>query len=99
MINSKPSDPSGEALIEPEFTPPVHRDKVAEPLMGKLVSYNICDTVSVADEIAGFFKDKDVRGYDKGLAVIDDTIRSHAKYRERDEGVVREWLKANGYFE
>jgi aminopeptidase N len=53
----------------------------------------------VADEIAAFFKDKDNRGYDKGLDVIDDTIRSHAKYRNRDESVVREWLKANGYLQ
>lgn len=52
---------------------------------------------TVADEIAAFFKGKDTRGYNKGLDVIDDTIRSHAKYRVRDEGVVREWLKANGY--
>ncbi|KAL5114216.1 hypothetical protein ACEQ8H_007918 [Pleosporales sp. CAS-2024a] len=51
----------------------------------------------VADEIAAFFKDKDTRGYDKGLEVIDDTIRSYAKYAKRDEEVVREWLTANGY--
>jgi aminopeptidase N len=51
----------------------------------------------IADEIAAFFKDKDTRGYNKGLDVIDDTIRSHAKYRGRDETVVREWLVANGY--
>jgi aminopeptidase N len=53
----------------------------------------------VADEIAAFFKDKDNRGYNKGLDVIDDTIRSHAKYRGRDEKVVREWLSANGYMQ
>jgi aminopeptidase N len=52
-----------------------------------------------ADEVAAFFKDKDTRGYNKGLEVIDDTIRSHAKYRARDESVVREWLKANGYLQ
>lgn len=51
----------------------------------------------IADEIAAFFKGKDNRGYDQGLAVIDDTIRSHSKYKNRDEGVVREWLKANNY--
>jgi aminopeptidase N len=51
----------------------------------------------VADDIAAFFKEKDTRGYNKGLDVIDDTIRSHAKYRGRDEKVVREWLEANGY--
>jgi hypothetical protein len=51
----------------------------------------------IADEIAAFFKEKDNRGYDQGLKVIDDTIRSHAKYQSRDEEVVREWLKANNY--
>jgi aminopeptidase N len=51
----------------------------------------------VADEIDAFFKDKDTRGYDKGLEVILDTIRSYAKYAKRDEKVVREWLEANGY--
>jgi aminopeptidase N len=51
----------------------------------------------IADEIAAFFKGKDTRGYDKGLEVIDDTIRSYAKYAKRDEAVVREWLKANSY--
>jgi aminopeptidase N len=50
-----------------------------------------------ADDIAAFFKDKDTRGYNKGLEVIDDTIRSYAKYAKRDEAVVREWLKANSY--
>jgi len=52
---------------------------------------------TIADEIAEFFKDKDTRGYNKGLDVIDDTIRSHAKYKGRDEKVVREWLVVNGY--
>lgn len=51
----------------------------------------------IADEIKEFFKNKDNRGYDKGLDVIDDTIRSLDKYRRRDEGVVREWLRARGY--
>ncbi|KAF2826450.1 hypothetical protein CC86DRAFT_351136 [Ophiobolus disseminans] len=51
----------------------------------------------IADDIAAFFKSKDTRGYDKGLEVIDDTIRSYAKYAKRDEAIVREWLGANGY--
>lgn len=51
----------------------------------------------VADEIAAFFKNKDTRGYDKGLEVIDDTIRSYAKYAKRDQEVVREYLKESGY--
>ncbi|CAI6328255.1 unnamed protein product [Periconia digitata] len=53
----------------------------------------------VADEIKAFFEGKDTRGYNKGLEVIDDTIRSHAKYASRDEKVVREWLSANSYLQ
>ena len=36
MINSKPSYPGGETLVEPQLTPPVHGDQVAKPLMGQL---------------------------------------------------------------
>ena len=52
---------------------------------------------AVADDIQKFFSDKDTRGYNKGLEVVDDTIRSYAAYAARDEKVVREWLSANGY--
>jgi hypothetical protein len=48
MVNGEPSDPCSETLVEPEFTPPVHGDKVTEPLVGKLVSHDICYPVSVA---------------------------------------------------
>lgn len=50
-----------------------------------------------AEDIKSFFGDKDVRGYDKGLAVIDDTIRGLAGFKRRDERVVREWLGERGY--
>ncbi|KAF2746776.1 aminopeptidase-like protein [Sporormia fimetaria CBS 119925] len=52
---------------------------------------------SVADEIKKFFADKDTRGFDKGLDVVDDTIRVLDGYRARDEGRVREWLGGRGY--
>ncbi len=48
-------------------------------------------------DIESFFKDKDNEGYDRGLAVVSDTIKGNAKYRERDMEVVREWLQARGY--
>lgn len=48
MVNSEPSDPGSKTLVEPQLAPPVHGDKVAEPLVGKLVSYNISHSVSVA---------------------------------------------------
>jgi aminopeptidase N len=51
----------------------------------------------VEKDIQQFFEGKDNEGYDRGLAVAGDTIRSNAQYRERDLEVVREWLGANGY--
>lgn len=52
---------------------------------------------AVADDIQAFFEGRDTRGYNKGLEVIDDTIRSYAGYKKRDEKVIRQWLAENGY--
>jgi aminopeptidase N len=51
----------------------------------------------VEKDIQDFFKDKDNKGYDRGLAVVRDTILGNARYKERDLEVVREWLSAHGY--
>ncbi len=48
-------------------------------------------------EIARFFKDKDTKAYERSLVVVSDMITGNAKYKERDEGRVLEWLKAHGY--
>ncbi|KAG4436463.1 hypothetical protein IFR05_008048 [Cadophora sp. M221] len=48
-------------------------------------------------EIAKFFEGRDNRGYDRGLAIISDTILGRATYKERDGKVILEWLKAHGY--
>lgn len=48
-------------------------------------------------DIEQFFADKDKNGFDRGLAVVSDTVKGNAKYRERDMEVVREWLKTHGY--
>jgi hypothetical protein len=48
VINGEPSNPRGETFVEPELTPPVHGNKVTEPLVSKLVSYNVGNPVSVA---------------------------------------------------
>lgn len=50
-------------------------------------------------DIETFFADKDQTGFDRGLAVVKDTITGNAKYRERDLEVLREWLGAHGYME
>lgn len=52
---------------------------------------------AMADDIAAFFKDKDKQGFDRSLAQIDDSIRASAAYKARDEKILLEWLKANGY--
>ncbi|KAI9831218.1 MAG: hypothetical protein M1819_005146 [Sarea resinae] len=51
----------------------------------------------VEQDIASFFAEKDNRGYDRTLAVISDTIRNNANYRDRDEKLISEWLKAHSY--
>ncbi|KAM3423226.1 Aminopeptidase [Cercospora zeina] len=51
----------------------------------------------VERDIAQFFEDKDNTGYDRGLAVVSDTIKGNAKYKERDLENTREWLKAHNY--
>lgn len=51
----------------------------------------------VERDITTFFSDKDTTGYDRGLAVVADTIIGNARYRERDVENTREWLKSHGY--
>jgi aminopeptidase N len=51
----------------------------------------------VEKDIERFFKDKDNTGYDRGLAVVGDTIKGNARYRESDGEIIREWLSAHGY--
>ena len=48
-------------------------------------------------EITEFFSGKDNTGYDRGLVQVSDTIRGNANYKDRDQQLVREWLKAYGY--
>ncbi|KAL9022116.1 MAG: hypothetical protein Q9185_000734 [Variospora sp. 1 TL-2023] len=48
-------------------------------------------------DITGFFKDKDTKGFDRGLVQVSDTVRGNANYKERDEQLVLEWLQAHGY--
>lgn len=52
---------------------------------------------AIEQDIASFFEDKDNRGYDRSLVVISDTIKGNANYKQRDEKLVLEWLKAHGY--
>ena len=51
----------------------------------------------IEKDIQEFFKGKDNTGYDRGLVQVSDTIRGNANYKERDEQLIVEWLKAYGY--
>lgn len=51
----------------------------------------------IEKEISDFFKDKDTGAFDRSLVVISDSIKGNANYRQRDEGLVLEWLQAHGY--
>ncbi|KAL8962415.1 MAG: hypothetical protein Q9193_001173 [Seirophora villosa] len=48
-------------------------------------------------DITDFFKDKDTKGFDRGLVQVSDTVRGNANYKERDEQLVLEWLQTHGY--
>ncbi len=48
-------------------------------------------------DITAFFKDKNTKGYDRGLVQVSDTVRANTNYKERDEKLVLEWLQAHGY--
>ena len=39
-IGAKILHKAGKPLVEPQVSPPLHRNKVAEPLVGSLVTYN-----------------------------------------------------------
>ena len=51
----------------------------------------------VEKDIVAFFKGKDTKGYDRGLVQVSDTIQANATYKQRDEAIVVEWLKAHAY--
>ncbi|KAL6720210.1 hypothetical protein ACLMJK_002131 [Lecanora helva] len=70
---------------------PVVMDRYLKTTLSKFASHE------VERDIDTFFKDKDTKGYDRGLVQVADTIKANAIYRERDEDIVVEWLKAHGY--
>lgn len=51
----------------------------------------------VGEDIFSFFQSKNTEGYDRGLNQVYDTVRGNANYKERDEQLVFEWLRAHGY--
>ena len=66
-------------------------DRFLKTVLAKYASHEI------ERDITAFFEGKDTKGYDRGLVQASDTIKANASYKERDEKLVVEWLKANGY--
>jgi aminopeptidase N len=82
-----------------------HWDPVATRLSANNVVFNRFLQVGLprfadyatAENILSFFKDKDTSAYERSLVVVLDAIQTNARYRERDEKAVQEWLQGHGY--
>ena len=70
---------------------PVVLDRYIKQSLSKFASHE------VEQDIANFFKDKDNKGYDRGLVQVADSVKANANYKERDEALLLEWLEAHGY--
>ncbi|OKL57372.1 hypothetical protein UA08_07691 [Talaromyces atroroseus] len=53
--------------------------------------------IGVAEDIKSFFQDKDTGAYDRALVIVADSIRTNARYKDREEQLLLEWLQAHGY--
>ena len=70
---------------------PIIMDRFMKNTLSKFASYE------TEQSISDFFKDKDTSGIDRGLQQVLDKVRTNARYRERDEKLVLEWLQAHKY--
>ncbi|PCH04577.1 protein of unknown function DUF3358 [Penicillium occitanis (nom. inval.)] len=53
--------------------------------------------IAIADDIAKFFEDKETGAFERTLVILSDSIRTNARYKERDEKLLLEWFQAHGY--
>lgn len=51
----------------------------------------------IGDDIATFFQSKNTGSYERALVIISDNIRTNASYKERDQALALEWLRAHGF--
>ena len=66
-------------------------DRYLKNTLSKFASFE------VEEDIRTFFEGKDTKGFDRGLVQVSDTVTGRARYRERDERLLEEWLGAHGY--
>ena len=70
---------------------PVVLDRFLKLSLSKFVSYEF------EKDMRTFFEGKDTKGYDRGLVQVSDGVKANAAYKEREQELVLEWLKAHGY--
>lgn len=58
---------------------------------------NNFSSVESIEEIERFFKDKNTKGFNQGLAQSLDAVRAKANWIERDGQDVRSWLSERGF--
>ena len=78
----------------------VSKKMIATPIiMDGFVKMSLSKFASHDDgqSISEFFKGKDTEGWNRAVVQVIDTVRTNAKYRERDEALVLEWLQAHDY--
>ena len=66
-------------------------NRLLQRMLSKFASHEM------EEDVKAFFQGKDTTGFDRGLVQIQDSIRSNANYRERDEALVSEWLRTHRY--
>ena len=76
VVNSIPTGPGSETLVQPELIPPVHGDQVAEPLVSKFVRDNVGNVVLEARRSSGFIVE------DTSGSVSDETPVLHGSVCE-----------------
>lgn len=70
---------------------PVTMDRFVKTTLSKFASHEMEKSISA------FFEDKDKSGWERAVVQAVDTVRTNARYRERDEKLVQEWLEAHQY--
>jgi aminopeptidase N len=78
----------------------VHEQLAGNPvIIGQYIKFSLQKFADhdIEKEIEEFFESKDTNAYARGLATAIDTVRRNANYKDRDENLVLEWLKAHGF--
>ena len=70
---------------------PIIMDRFIKTGLSKFASHDI------GKNISDFFSKKDTEGWNRAVVQVIDTVRANAKYKERDEASVLEWLQAHSY--